>query len=88
MVDDFGVKYTKKEDAEHLLKTIQTRYECKASWDPDYYLSITLEWDYNKRTCKLSMPEYVKQALIKFKHNLEQKCYSPSPYTPPIYGKK
>ena len=26
VVDDFGVKYTKKEDAEHLLKTIQDRY--------------------------------------------------------------
>ena len=30
VVDDFGVKYTKKEDAEHLLQTIQNRYPAKA----------------------------------------------------------
>ena len=34
------------------------------------------------------MPEYVKQALCKFQHIMKQKCYSPSPFTPPIYGKK
>ena len=55
-------KVCKKEDSEHLLKTIKSRYECKASWDPDYYLSI-----------KLTMPNYVKQALIQFQHVLEQK---------------
>ena len=26
-VDDFGVKYTSKEDAMHLIKTLQTNYE-------------------------------------------------------------
>ena len=74
VVDDFGIKYTKK-DAEHLIKTIMDRYEGKVSWDPDYYLGMTLEWDYIKRTCKLSMPEYVKQALCKFQHIMKQKCY-------------
>ena len=88
VVDNFGVKYTKKEDTEHLVKTVISRYDGKASWDPDYYLGMTLEWDYEKRTCKLSMPEYVKQGLCKFQHILKQKCYSPSPFTPPIYGKK
>ena len=87
-MDDFGVKYTKKEDAEHLIKTVMSRYDGKASWYPDYYFGMTLEWDYEKRTCKLSMPEYVKQVLCKFQHILKQKCYSPSPFTPPIYGKK
>ena len=87
-MDDFGVKYTKLEDAKHLIKTVMDRYEGKVSWDPDYYLGMTMEWDYIKRTCKLSMPEYVKQALCRFQHIMKQKCYSPSPFTPPIYGKK
>ena len=43
VVDDFGVKYTKKEDAEHLIKTVMDRYEGKVSWDPDFYLRMTLE---------------------------------------------
>ena len=29
VVDDFGVRYTKREDVEHLLKTIQVRYSIK-----------------------------------------------------------
>ena len=40
------------------------------------------------RTCKLLTPGYVKQALLKFKHILEQTCYSPSPFSLPIYEKK
>ena len=34
------------------------------------------------------MPEYVKQGLCKLHHRLKQKCYSPSPFIPPIYSKK
>ena len=34
VVDDFGVQYTKREDAEHLLKTIQDRCPVNIDWDP------------------------------------------------------
>ena len=40
VVDDFGVRYTKREDAEHLLKTIQDRYPVKAEWNPTFYLGV------------------------------------------------
>lgn len=66
VVDDFGVRYTKKEVAEHLTKTIENRYPIKCCWDPDYYLGITLKWDHKKRTVELSMPGYVTEALLKF----------------------
>ena len=35
VVDNFGVEYTKKEDAMHLLKTLQNRYPIKEDWDPN-----------------------------------------------------
>ena len=37
----------------------------------------------------MSMPGYVQEALLYFQH-LSQvvKCYSPSPYTAPVYGRK
>ena len=50
VVDNFGVRYKKREDAEHLLNTIQGRYSVKAEWDPTFYLGVTLEFDYDKRT--------------------------------------
>ena len=73
VVDDFGVKYTKREDAEHLLKTIQHRYPVKADWDPTFYLGVTLEFNYEGRTCKMLMMGYVKQALIKSHHKFNKK---------------
>jgi len=50
VVDDSGVKYTKKEDAEHLVTTLEKRYPIKTVWEPNYYLGITLEFDYVQQT--------------------------------------
>jgi hypothetical protein len=56
----------------------------------EFYLGITIRWDYDNRTAKLSMPGYVKEAILEFQHEEtnEVKFNSPSPYTPPAYGKK
>ena len=48
VVDDFGVRYTKRKDTEHLLKAIQGRYPVKAEWDPTFYLGMTLDFDYEE----------------------------------------
>ena len=88
VVDDFGVKYKKRTDEEHLLKTIQGRYPVKAEWEPTFYLGVTLEFDYKEQTCKMLMPGYVKQALIKFHHEFNKTTHSPSPFNVPVYGRK
>ena len=80
--------YTKREDAEHLLKTIQDRYPVKIDWDPTFYLGVTLEFDYEEQTCKMLMPGYVKQALLKFHHKFNKTTHSPSPFNQPVYGRK
>ena len=72
--------YTKREDIEYLLKIIQGRYPIKADWDQTFYLGVTLELDYDKRKCKMLMPRYVKQALIKFKHKFNKIPHLPSPF--------
>jgi hypothetical protein len=63
VVDDFGVKYVNKEDMDHLVATIGKRYPIKVDWKAEYYLGITIKWDYVNRTATLSMPGYVKKAL-------------------------
>ena len=44
----------------------------KTDWTGEYYLGMTLKWDYNKihndRIVCLSMPGYVRDALIQFQH--------------------
>jgi hypothetical protein len=90
VVDDFGVKYVNKEDMDHLISTIGNRYPIKVDWKAEYYLGITIKWDYVNRTATLSMPGYVKEALLEFQHKSTDgvKFNCPSPYTPPVYGKK
>jgi hypothetical protein len=68
VVDDFGVKDEKKEDMDHLVKTLGDRYPIKVDLKAEFYLGITIKWDYDKRTAKLSMPGYVKEALLEFQH--------------------
>ena len=90
VVDDFGVKYINKEDMEHLIAALGKKYPIKVDWKAEFYLGMTIKWDYNNRTAKLSMPGYVKEALLEFQHESTNgiKYNSPSPYTPPVYGKK
>jgi hypothetical protein len=90
VVDDFGVKYVDKEDIDHLVTTIGNRYPIKVDWKAEYYLGITIKWGYVNRTATLSMPGYVQEALLEFQHESTDgvKFNSPSPYTPPVYGKK
>ncbi|KAG7352362.1 reverse transcriptase RNA-dependent DNA polymerase [Nitzschia inconspicua] len=68
VVDDFGVKYVNQDDVDHLLATLRQRYECKADWEGTRYCGLTLAWDYEARTCDISMPGYVDRALTRFTH--------------------
>ena len=92
VVDDFRVKYTNIKDAEHLENTIKKHYPIKSNWKGDYYLGMTLDWDYNKvhnnRSVTLSMPGYVKEALLEFQHEMTTQQFAATPYKEPIYGKK
>jgi hypothetical protein len=82
VVDNFGVKYTRKEDVEHLKSVIEQDYTVTADWIGNQYIGITLNWDYKRRQVHLSMPNYVKKSLqttssqhvngyIEAKRNLE-----------------
>ena len=92
VVDDFGVKYVNKADALHLEKILSAAYPIKTDWTGEYYLGMTLKWDYNishaNRNVTLSMPNYVADALIHFQHIRTSGTYSASPFTAPVYGKQ
>jgi hypothetical protein len=53
------------------------------------YSGITLDWDYNKRTCDISMPRYMTNVLNKFQHDTPKPPqHTPSRYVTPVYGTK
>ena len=46
VVDNFKVKFVKKEDVDHLIVSLKTTYTLTEDWTSTLYCGITLEWDY------------------------------------------
>ena len=55
VVDDFGIKWTKKEDLNHLIAALEQKYEMKVDMESKQYVGIDLNWDYTARTLTCSM---------------------------------
>ena len=63
VVDDFGVLYESKADAQHLESSLKEHYPITTDWSGDKYIGVDLEWNYDKRELITSMKGYVKRAL-------------------------
>jgi hypothetical protein len=64
IIDDFGVKYKRKEDVDHLIAAIKSKYKkLTEDWTGELYCSIKLQWDYDKHTLNISMLGYVIKQL-------------------------
>ena len=87
VVDDFGIKYESMADANHLLDALRALYNITVDWTGTLYCGLTLAWDYDVRTCTLSMPGYITNALHKFQHPLPTKPqHAPHDWNKPTYG--
>ena len=86
VVDDFGVKYTDRAAAEHLINALQEIYEIKIDWTGSKYIGFTIKFNRLLKTVTLSMPAYIAKVLERFAPSLRQGAASPSIYTPPSYG--
>ena len=62
VVDDFGIKYTGKEHADHLLKVLRGHYSVEVDWNGALYCGITLNWNYTDRYVDISMPTTYKSS--------------------------
>jgi hypothetical protein len=69
VVDDFTVKYVGKQHAERFQNAILRIYELTTDWTATVYSGMTLKWDYDTRTCDISMPGYVFNVLSKSQHD-------------------
>ena len=89
VVDDFGIKNTRKADTDHLLKSLREDYEITEDWKGEKYLGLTLKWYYVNRNVSVSMPGYVKAALLKFQREATTKTqYALHRWNQPTYGAK
>jgi hypothetical protein len=88
VVDDFAIKYTKKEEALKLMNVLKQLYEVHEDWAGTSYLGYAIERDRIQRTLALSLPGYIDNALKRFNINLRKGARTPMVYTPPHYGAK
>ena len=89
VVDDFGVKYTQRTDAEHLMNTLRLQYTVSEDWTGSRYCGLTLAWDYPNGTVDISIPGYVQRALKRFEHPMPRTPQpSPHAWIKPTYGTK
>jgi hypothetical protein len=81
VVDDFGIKYTNRDDAIHLLAVLEEMYTVTTDWTGSLYLAMTLNWDYIHSTVDISMPGYIAKALEPFQHTPTRRAWYK-----PVYG--
>ena len=67
-VDDFGVKDTGEQHADHLMAILQEHYTISHDWSGSRYLGMNIDWDYARREVHLSMLSYAQDTLKRFHH--------------------
>lgn len=88
-VDDFGIKFFTKPDADHLFDAIAKKYALTIDWSGSSYLGFTINWNYKDGWVDISMPDYVPRALKLLQHPDPIKPqHAPHRWTAPAYGQK
>ncbi|KAL7478294.1 hypothetical protein ACHAW6_004064 [Cyclotella cf. meneghiniana] len=82
VVNDFGIKYVRKEHAEHFLNVLKEHYTLNIDWVGKLYCGISLKWDYKNKTVDISMPGYITKLLQQFNHECKTSQHSPYQYKP------
>jgi hypothetical protein len=62
-VDDFGIKYERKEDLDHLLNALQQKYKVSVDMTGSNFCGLTFKWDYKQSFVDVSMPKYIPKTL-------------------------
>lgn len=87
VVDDFGIKYFRKQDVDHLHTVLTKLYPVKVDYNATEYLGFKINFNDAKRTVTLSMPGYVSKLLERHADIIPQRARStPEDYQPVNYG--
>ena len=67
-VDNFSIESYSKDDNDHLLNALRTKYEISIDPKGENYIGLQINWNYKCKHIDISMPGYVQKALQKFLH--------------------
>ena len=86
IVDDFGLEYVRKQDANHLASVLKNHHDISQDWEGKKFAGIDLGWNYATkhcdRTCRLSMKNYIRNLLVKLNHPIPSNPQLPPPQIP------
>ena len=86
-VDDFGVQYFSKEDADHLIAALQEKYIVTTDFTGKNFCGLDIVWNYTHGYVDISMNNFVEKTLKKLQHKpATRKQHAPHQWTTPIYG--
>jgi hypothetical protein len=89
VVDYSGVEYINKDDANHLLESLQVQLQVEHRLHWKLLLWTHCPVGLQNRTCNISMPGYITRALNRFLHPAPKHSeLSPHPWECPNYGNK
>lgn len=88
VVNDFGIKYSSKEGAQHLIDTPRLLYVIKIDWTRSTYIGFTIKFNIPNHTVSLTMPGYIVKVLQRFAVPISLGASSPATYSPPSYGSR
>ena len=91
VVDDFGISYSDKADAEYLFEILRYKYPIKVDWTGSKYIGFDINWhyspdDFSKRKVELSMPTYIQAACTRFGIHPTSNTYTPETPVTIVYG--
>ena len=88
-VDNFGVKYFSKSDAQHLLDSLRKHYKYTTDWEGKNYCGLKFDYHYDLGYVDVYMPKYVQEALIRLGYKPKKSHqYSPHEHIPIKFGHK
>ena len=88
-IDDFGIKYFSKDDADHLINALKEKYEGTEDWSGKFFCGYTIDWNYEQKYVDISMPTYVPAALKRLNYIMNKYPeYAPHDTDLIIYGRK
>ena len=86
IVDDFGVQYSNKSGAQHLIDIIKKLYIITIDWTGSKYLGFSIVFDHYRHTVDISISGDIEKVLQRFSAIQTSGAASPALYTPPSYG--
>ena len=85
-VDNFGVNYFSKDDADHILNSLGNHHALSTGWEGCNYIGMNIKRNYKEVYVNILIPEYVSKSLEHLQHpNLKRPQYASHQQKVPTY---